>query len=389
MARTLEEVNEILHSAKLTEEDIAPTSQAIFFSPRSAESDNFRLLELNPILLKAIEENESLYIKGDDDDEVVICTESSTFHVCETETSNNLLLVKPIEHFSDMAEGCERGIKTVNVQGIFQAYLEVNIGTPHLKKLNDLLKDTVYKGPEFEFQIQDKKLYTLEELKTLVQASNQELTEALSSMDVAEINGHIRLLDFEYHFRVLSYMLKLIDENSWNLDSIDYNETCEALQDLVSSEVIKGIFEKYTEESRMIDGEQLYRYKETDVCRFFARVLLNEAGRFNLGEFLQAWKDSVPEGMIPEEEMLYGVAIVNRKSYPHVVWAFEESDLPDDISERFRVLFEAKDKWTVPEITPYIRRLATKVLDVNALLAKHARASKVDGVKYYSAKHAK
>lgn len=33
------------------------------------------------------------------------------------------------------------------------------------------------------------------------------------------------------------------------------------------------------------------------------------------------------------------------------------------------------------------RNLATERLDVNAILAKYARASKKDGVKYYSAKH--
>lgn len=37
----------------------------------------------------------------------------------------------------------------------------------------------------------------------------------------------------------------------------------------------------------------------------------------------------------------------------------------------------------------YFRRLATDKLDVNALLAKYARASKVDGVKFYSSKHGK
>lgn len=35
------------------------------------------------------------------------------------------------------------------------------------------------------------------------------------------------------------------------------------------------------------------------------------------------------------------------------------------------------------------RRLTTEKLDVNALLTKYARASKVDGVKCYSSKHGK
>lgn len=389
--RDLQDVNEILHFAKLTENDIVPTSQALFFADDNdnGNGNNLRLLELNNDLLSAIEANQDIYIKGEDDDEVVICTETSTFHVLEAETSNSLLLVKPVKHYNNIQAATERTVQKIEVFSVCHEYLEVSAGKPHLKRLYELLYDTTYKGEEHEYEVENKKLYTLNELKDLIQASNKELEEAIKEMDVVEINGKIRELDFEFHFRVLSYMLKLIEENSWDLDTIDYDETCDSLKDLVPIEVLKGLFEKYTEESRMIDGVQLYRYKELEVCKFFARVLLREAGKFNLEDFLQAWKDSVPEGMVPSEEMLYGVAIINRKSFPNTIWAFEEDSLPDNISDRFKALFEAKDKWSVPEITPYIKKLATKQLDVNALLAKHARASKVDGVKYYSAKHAK
>lgn len=387
--RDLSDVNRILHFAKLTEEEILPTSQALYFAPENIHNNDFRLLELNNDLLKVIEENRPLYIKGEDNDEVVLCTEDSTFHVTEAETSNNLLLVRPLKVSSDITENSERTVETVQICSIFQEYLEAVPGRPHLHKLYDLLSETTYKGPEYEFELGDKKLYTLEELKDIVQASDKELADALKTMDLVKIDGKIRQIEFDYHFRVLSYMLKLIDENSWGLDTIDFDETCDTLKDLVSEDVIKSLFEKYTEESHVIDGIQLYRYKEHNVCQFFARVLLKEAGKFNFEDFVQAWKDSVPEGMVPSEDMLYGVAIINRKSSPSVIWSFEEHTLPDNVIERFKILFEAKDKWTVPEISPYIKPLTTNKLDVNALLAKHARASKIDGVKYYSAKHAK
>jgi sister chromatid cohesion protein DCC1 len=83
--------------------------------------------------------------------------------------------------------------------------------------------------------------------------------------------------------------------------------------------------------------------------------LLYGAGKFNLDEFLQAWRESVPEGMIPDEELLYGIAIIDRKSEPNIISAFPEENLPEDINERFNMLFKAKEKWSVPEITPYIQ----------------------------------
>lgn len=353
--RTVEAVNEILNFAKLTRNDLLPTSQALFFTPTNLHEKSFRLLELNNDLLKNIEDNEPLYIKGCDDDELVICSQTSTYHVSSAETSNSLLLVTPPNYFNDVKENAQENIQEMKVCGIFQECLETKIAPCSLNRLRELLKDTVYKGPEFENDIDVRHLYTLQELKNVVQASESEFNNALSSMDIFEIDGYMRELDFEYHFRVLSYMLKLIDENSWTLDTIDYNETCDLLKDFVPEEIVKCLFKRYTTESKMLDGVQLYKYKEADVCQFFARVILRTAGKFNLDEFLQAWNDSVPEGMTPNEEMLYGVAIVNRKTNPKVIWAFEESNLPNNVGERFQILFDAKDKWAVPEIAPYIR----------------------------------
>ncbi|KAJ8962508.1 hypothetical protein NQ318_000898 [Aromia moschata] len=289
----------------------------------------------------------------------------------------------------DMEDGVKRKINRVEVNGIFYEYLEAVLGKPYLKKLNELLKDSVYKGPEYEFEINKDKLYTFEQLNQMVQASPKELKEALESMSVVKINDKIRLLDFEYHFRVLSYMLKLIDENSWQLDEIDYEQTIDTLSDLVPREILSDLFDKYAVESQIVDGLQLYRYDEHKVCSFFAKVLLHDAGKFNLDDFLQAWRESVPEGMNPNEEMLYGIAIIDRKAQPNIIWALDESVLPENITERFKILFDVKEKWTVPEISPYVKSLTTEKVDVHALLAKYARASKMNGIKYYSAKHGK
>jgi hypothetical protein len=45
-----------------------------------------------------------------------------------------------------------------------------------------------------------------------------------------------------------------------------------------------------------IAGEPLYRLLEARVCRFLAEVLLRQAGKFNLKDFLSSWQQSVPEG---------------------------------------------------------------------------------------------
>lgn len=345
----------MLHLAKLTEDDIKPISQTIYFTSENLHNNNYRLLQLDSHLEKEILEGNTLYIKGDDAEEVVICSENRTFHVTEAETSNSLLLVDGIKFNSDIKDGESRGFQKVEVKGIFYEYLEAVMGKPNLKKLDRLLQDSLYKGPEFEFEIDKEKLFTLKELQEIIQASDEELKEALDSMNVITLDNKIRLIDFEYHFRVLSYMLKLIDENSWELDHIDFDETIEAINELAPREIISTLFEKYTEESKVIDGIQLYRYKEEEICKFFAEVLLHEAGRFNFIEFMQAWKESVPEGMNPSEDMLYGIAIIDKKSNPNVIWRYDEKSLSENVIERFKTLFAVKEKWSVKEISPYIK----------------------------------
>ncbi|RZC36030.1 sister chromatid cohesion protein DCC1, partial [Asbolus verrucosus] len=369
----------MLLMAKLNENEIASTSQTIYFTKNNLYNNNYKFLELDQHLCDELKEGQTLYIKGDADENVVLCTKNRTYDVTGAETSNSLLLVNNMNFFDNIREEKERSIKTVTVSGIFYEYLSVTPSKPHLKKLTELLNKSVYKGPEHEYEIKDEDLFDYDDLNKTIQASENELKEALSTMNVVTVSNKIRLLDIEYHFRALSYMLKLIEENSWSLDEIDFEETLNSLKELIPEEILISLFDKYTEESKIIDGLQLYSYKESEVCRFFAQILLYGVSKFNLDEFLQAWGESVPEGMVPDEELLNGIAIIDRKSSPSTISAFHEENLPEDINARFDILFKVKEKWTVPEITPYIRRVATQKLDVNALLAKFARASNVQG----------
>lgn len=351
----MNEINEILNKAKLKEEDVQCTSQVLYFTDKNFYNSNYKLLELNPVLLNEINIGNTLYIKGDDEDNVVICTESKTFNVCETETSNSLLIVDNLKCSKDVQNDNVRNIHKVQVSGIFHEYLEVSVGKPCTSKLKELLKHSIYKGPTYEFEVDQEKLYSFEELNNMIQASSNELKSIITAMDTVIINNKVRLLDYQYQFRALSYMLKLIDENSWPLDEIDYEETMNTLSDLLPAEVLNCLFEKYCEESKIIDGLQLYKYKESDVCQFFAKFILRESGKFRFDEFYQGWLESVPEGMTPTKEMLYGIAIIDKKPNETYIWGFEENDLPEKVTDRFDALFNVKEKWAVDEISPYIK----------------------------------
>lgn len=361
--RTAEEIKNALELAKLSENEMLPVTQTVYFVENNFYNNNYKLFQLDKNLINHLVSGKTVYIKGDKDENAVMCTDEKTYDLNDTETSNSLLLINNLQFSEQIKENPKKQINKIEVSGIFYNYLEIVPGKPYFKKLDKLLECSLYKGPEFEYEIDKNMLYTFEELDSVIQSSAKELKEALSKMDIVIINDKIRLLEFEYHFRVLSLMLKLIEENSWDLDEINYEETVEALQDLVPVEIINCLFDKYTEHSKILDHQQLYAYKEKEICIFLAKVLLAQSGKFNLNEFFQAWKDSVPEGMVPDENMLYGIAIIDRNSTPNVIWAFSEKNLSDNVNERFKTLFGIKEKWTVPEITPYIRGLTTEKLD--------------------------
>ncbi|XP_047540073.1 sister chromatid cohesion protein DCC1 [Vanessa atalanta] len=420
--RTSDDVRKVIKTAKLHESELTETTQVLRFPGPDQQNHNLRLMLLDDNLLKEIEAGNQLIFKGDTDENAVLCTSNKTYDIKEAETSNSLLLVPDLlfaastgldetnannsmEVDSDSSfersntslnksaecdeEKTPRNIVFKDILDTFFTYYELKPCKPRLSKLRKLLEPTKYRGSELEYSVDKSKLLTYDAIFDQVQSSREELDEELVKIQAIKIDEHYRLLEFDYEFRVLSYLLDLIDENSWSLDKISKEVTLESLKDLVPECILKAMFMFYSEESVIEDGVQYYRYKENKVCRFLARVLLKSAGKFNLVEFLQAWRDSVPEGMTTDESLLAGIALVDKTSTPQVVWGFSENDLPEDINQRFKVLFQTKAKWTVSEISPYIELYATEKLNVNALLTKHARASTQDGVRVFSAKHMK
>ncbi|KAG8332275.1 Sister chromatid cohesion protein DCC1 [Homalodisca vitripennis] len=425
--RTPEDVKVMIKHAKLEEKDIKPITQAIYFTNRTEE--DYKLLEINPLVISALKEGQKVVFRGARDDKAVLCTEDKTFEVKEAETSNSLLLLPELK----LAEDCkgddedvrqleERKLFSIQVSknqpsvnmnipdsplacwelhpqspvqivGVFHTYLELRLIKPRLRRLKSLLEPSSYRGSELEADLLESgvRLYTTVDLLREVQASEQELTGGLEDLGACCIDGKWRLLEFDYHFRVLSYFLNLIDSNSWNVSSIPYRETIDNLQDLMPMYILEHVFHQYCEMSgdRDDEGEPLYSLLEDKTCRFLAEVLLRPAGRFNLQDFLQAWQDSVPEGLQTDLKQLDGIALTDLNARPQVIWFFPETDLPEDIQERINVLFEIRDKWTLDQIHPYIEKLTTEKQNVNALLTKHARASNINGVRYYSSRHGK
>ena len=187
-------------------------------------------------------------------------------------------------------------------------------------------------------------------------------------------------------------LFRFFDESSWSLDFVRRKETIDALKELVNTEVCKQIFNMYCLPIEG-GGPGEFAVDRERVSRFYGFYLLTStktSTSYSLPEFSSMWAKAVPEGINTCLSQLSGLCLVNEsKDKEPVIKHFPESLLPENVQERLSVLFAARERWTLEDISPYIKPLATTKLNVNALLTKFARTLNISGAKYFCAKHGK
>ncbi|XP_012286006.1 sister chromatid cohesion protein DCC1 [Orussus abietinus] len=393
LLRTKEDANKVLELAKLDPLSFTGVTQVLYSNTH--ENASLKLLELDTHLLEVLSEGDTLSFRGNKHDPAVLCTKNRTYDLKAAETSNSLLVVSNMKFAeqTSLVNTNHQVVERCDVQGIFHTYFEVRECKPKLSRLRDLLEPSSFKGMEYEKNIEPETLYNWDRLQNEMQASEEELKQALNEYFIVPMNGYMRLISFEYEARALSFILDYVGENSWEFDEVDREDTYESLKELIPKTVFDVIFKKYTEPSIKTkkDGTSLYRLNEEKTCKFLAQLLLSASPVNDYVQFMEAWRIGVPEKMSVKKEYLNGIALIvpNKGKMKKDVIAFPEYKLPNNIKDRLKELFKVKEKWTIEEISPYLSNVATYKMDVKAILTKFTRSSTVNGVRYYSAKYGK
>uniref|UniRef100_A0A8C9TYS9 Sister chromatid cohesion protein DCC1 n=1 Tax=Scleropages formosus TaxID=113540 RepID=A0A8C9TYS9_SCLFO len=389
--RTLEQVHATVKIAKLKEEELHPTVHCLTFGENVASGD-YCLLELDSTLCARIEAGHSLTIRGDKDEHAVLCTESKTYDLRIADTSNLLLFV-PGCNTPDQMTGDQTHPQLVHSQisGFSNSYWEVRPRRPKLKKLKKLLMENPYEGPlvrTVEDSDQNSPGYTMGDLLDRIQASEVEIIAQLKNIHACEIDGYWRVLDFDYEMKLLGFVTQLVDSESWSFGRVPLDYCLQELGPLEPKEMIEHCLNCYGR--RYIDegmrGEVCFALDEEKVCQAMAQMLLQNAVKFNLAEFLEVWQQSVPEGMTTRLDQLRSLALVDRTSRPETISLLRVEDLPEDTQERFNFLFSMREKWSEDDIVPYIRDLCGEKQTTGALLTKYARSSMQNGMKVYNSR---
>uniref|UniRef100_A0A1B0G7N1 Sister chromatid cohesion protein DCC1 n=1 Tax=Glossina morsitans morsitans TaxID=37546 RepID=A0A1B0G7N1_GLOMM len=410
--RSLKDVKSIIKYAKLDERNLTQVTQvALYYPSESVVSDNLKLLELDEHMLQQISLGQNLYFKGGLTEKVVLCTDEKTYDVKGAEISNSLLLVPELKFgaatsasplksprnaantslersLNDSTEDdltLDRSLEQKQISKTFHEYLECREIRPRFRKLGDLLLLTRYSGPENEEFIDRKFLFTFQQLQDTIQCSRKQFMEGLQKYRAIELQGHMRILESEYEYRIINLMVGLINENSWVIDEVEKEETINALMGIAPQEIVKGLFEIYTIPT--MGKDERYTYKEDLVARIVAQFILQPGLKFRVDEFLSSWQEALPDGMKCEEKYLHGLGIFDKEGSIAFICSLNEENLPLNIHERMRLLFKTKSKWTLDEIEPYIEYFTTGVLSASTLMAKYARSLMEGGTRYYVAKH--
>ncbi|XP_006026875.1 sister chromatid cohesion protein DCC1 isoform X2 [Alligator sinensis] len=384
--RSRAEVDATLHIAKLNPAELLPAAQCLRFGPRASAGDCC-LLQLEAGLCAELEAGRSLVIRGERDEQAVLCSKDKTYDMKIADTSNMLLFIpgcKTPEQLLTDQTLCN--IFHTQVAGFANNYWELRRCRPKLKKLKKLLSENPYEGPDIgKDQSSADSKYTTEDLLEHIQASEEEMLHYLQVINACKIEGYWRILEFDYEVKLVNHITQLIDSESWSFSKIPLNVCLQELGPLEPKEMIEHILlsygKKYTDE-----GEVYFEMNEDKICRTTAQMLLQNAVKFNLSEFQEVWQQSVPEGMTTRLDQLKGLALVDRHSRPQTIFLLKVEDLPEDNQERFNSLFHIWEKWTEADITPYIQDLCAEKQTVGALLTKYARSSMQNGVKVYNSR---
>ncbi|NXX87660.1 DCC1 protein, partial [Centropus bengalensis] len=385
--RSRAEVDATLQTAKLNPEELLPVVQCLSFGPQTGPAECC-LLQLEPGLCAELEAGRSLVIRGEKDEQVVLCSKDKTYEMKIADTSNMLLFIPGCKTPEELnADQASCNIIHSEIAGFSNNYWELRRCRPKLKKLRKLLMEDPYEGPDSQKnKTSTFSKYTTEDLLSLVQASEEEILHHLQAIDACKIEGYWRIIEFDYQMKLLNHVTQLIDSESWSLSQVPLRTCLEELGPLEPKEMIEHILLSYGRKYLDDAGEVYFEMREDKVCRALGQMLLQNAVKFNLSDFQEVWQQSVPEGMTTRLDQLKGLALVDKSSRPETIFLLKVEDLPEGNQERFNSLFSIREKWTEVDITPYIEDLCAEKQTVGALLTKYARSSMQNGVKVYNSR---
>ena len=357
----------------------------------------------------------------------MLCTSDNTYLVREVETTNLVMLVEEpstgqtngdestmsesnIGNSTDymgrltQQELLDRGSdeNLVSVTALVKSHLELSKIKPKLDKLDAMLRVTNVVKDIINAEHGGHELpagETWDSLVEGVQASEQEISQALQDLEAVRIDGGWMGVSQETFSSFVKLVLLTAAEHGWSLDKIPGVEMAMELEKHgVHGQLTLQLLHKISTENQsrvyfedldrkdwreMPNPPNPYSLNNDAVCRHIGIGLLLEKNPWeDKTEFIEAWKSLLPDYMNPNMGILKGECLESssesigehgKKTARECVRKLSANELSRDPSERFEQLFRVQREWTFAKVEPYICKLTGPGQTVEELLLKYAR----------------
>jgi sister chromatid cohesion protein DCC1 len=374
------------------------------FDPAGVDRDDIELLEIDPgVLNEILKSDGSIAFKGGPDDVAVVCTKTKTYQVRRVETSNQILLVGPsldggetttkttktTTVVTETQPTDEAPTKRATVRAQKSSHLDLTEIAPRLDRLRDMLASVAYGvGGAMEtdaMETDDAAGYAFEELDENVQASEMEIMRCLEDEHALCVDGKWRGVDAGYRLHALSMLAVTIGGNGWMTSAVPEDDVVATMTaDGFIREVVLNTLQAFGDRN---DDGATWCLDEKRVCRAMLEPIVRSGvgvKQWRLSEVMETLNAKLAEvsldSMAAKEEYLSGLALIERpdRANEAFVTTLIASELPTEPADRFRALWEAKPKWTLAELEPYLEGQARPGQTIESQLLKFCRVTSGD-----------
>ncbi|KAF8640021.1 hypothetical protein AX17_001265 [Amanita inopinata Kibby_2008] len=368
------------------------TSFELKFSPQAVkESGTYKLIQLAPDLCALVESSLnnsdplcSLSVRGQANEDAVLCTRDKTFALRSVVLSNSLLIVTANDTASTL----------VDIRDQVGDVLEPVPCVPRLHKLQTLLKGRVYDeghATGADNVGQDESRHTYDQAREMIQASDGELDRALKDRRILIINGELQPISPSYLRQVLELLLNVLVSLSLSHDAAPVNELALILANdhEVEQTVTKQImswFGRITGDMWEMDVRAIVKEIGLNILSAHSREPIEQES------LLAKWKAAVGDSFesAVSLDLLSGNHIVSDAlgTVPEsqMLTYFPASVLSVDPAARFAELFLVRPRWKEEEISPFLVEIALDAKERDKLLLKYCRAITEAGTVWYTAR---
>ncbi|KAI0682980.1 sister chromatid cohesion protein Dcc1 [Cytidiella melzeri] len=368
----------------------------------SLEMGQFRLLELPPELCSLIESSTNtrsvnslrsprrLTIRGQPDEDAVLCTPEKTYSLRSIVLSNSVLVVTPSSNSEDVV-----------IREQLHEILEPVPCLPKLHKLGNLLVGKAYdEGHEDDIDLVDedeggrptkKRRFTYDNARENLQASDQEIAKGLQDRRILVLNGYLRRLAPSHLATILELLLNALVSLSLSYENAPAHDLVTALEEEheINRDVTRQVMQWFGE----VTGEGCWKMDVAATVKEVGIGILRAHRHDPILEpqFMQKWRAAVGDTFESKVELslLSGNCLsrVSALSDPPVseLLYFPSSELPADPAARFVDLFLTRPRWNGDDIAPFLADIVVDNKDRDRLLLKYARSiTDASGVWYTS-----